>query len=94
MRRITSSKEATGKIKSSFELILLTVSDRRPQCSRGLDTDYSTRSKETEKIAFIRRHNQEAERKQRNDCAILVPKDRRDEPKQPTARTADTRKWL
>ena len=33
MRRITSSKEATGKIKSSFELILLTVSDRRPQCS-------------------------------------------------------------
>ena len=33
MRRITSSKEATGKIKSSFELILLTNSDRRPQCS-------------------------------------------------------------
>ena len=33
MRRITSSKEATGKIKSSFELILLTHSDRHPQCS-------------------------------------------------------------
>ena len=33
MRRITSSKGATGKIKSSFELILLTDSDRRPQCS-------------------------------------------------------------
>ena len=33
MRRITSSKKATGKIKSSFELILLTDSDRRLQCS-------------------------------------------------------------
>ena len=33
MRRITSSKEATGKIKSSFELILRTDSDRRPQLS-------------------------------------------------------------
>ena len=33
MRQITSSKEATGKIKSSFKLILLIDSDRRPQCS-------------------------------------------------------------
>ena len=33
MRRITSSKEATGKIESSFKLILLIDSDRRPQCS-------------------------------------------------------------
>ena len=33
MKRITSSKEATGTIKSSFELILLTDRDRRPLCS-------------------------------------------------------------
>ena len=33
MRRITSSKEGTGKNMWSFELILLTDSDRRSQCS-------------------------------------------------------------
>ena len=35
MRQITSSKEATGKIKSSFELILLTVSDRLHSAQRS-----------------------------------------------------------
>ena len=37
-----------------------------PTAPRGFGTDYSTKSKEKGKIALIRRHNQEAKRKQRN----------------------------
>ena len=93
MRRTTSSKEATGKIKSSFELILRSDSDRRSQCSEvSVQTSVSeVRRKERSlsSVVIIKRR-----RKKRIVCAISVPKDRRDEPKQSTARTADTMKWL
>ena len=61
MRRITNSKEATGKIKSSFELIQRTDSDRYPQCSEvAVQTSVS-----------------EVKRKERSPSSLVTIKTRR-----------------
>ena len=93
VRQITSSKEKTGKIKSSLELILLIDSDRRQQCSEvSVQTTVPEvkRKKDRPHPSSQSRGGEETKKR----LCYLSPKGRTDEPKQPTARTAVTWKWL